>query len=286
MIRNNENLEVLMKHCIVAMIVLCLSLPTLADDINIPSWRSLPGSTFSVWSYDDDAPDDDIFPRLDVPDYSSFVWGTGLEIPEFKYAEGELDPEDPTDFASQLFAEDAYHFDTVDASGRDGIMEFNGAFSYDLNNFSDFDSSKIIQVQMTWKSADEELESIFAEVDIIKDDHPHPIEDLFEFEFDLFEDHIDLGDGWNLTTMEMIIDPSPDFEAITFESIFDYELVEVEPGEFEEVPLFSNILVDEIIIETFLDQEGLLEIVVPEPATLSMLGLGSLFLMIRKKKLN
>ena len=72
---------------LLAAVGFCLtfSVPSVADDLNPAPFRGLPGSTVSHWTYDEDAPGDPVFPRLDAPESSSFVsrpgWSLERSIP-------------------------------------------------------------------------------------------------------------------------------------------------------------------------------------------------------------
>jgi hypothetical protein len=306
--------EIMMKKLITLLLVLAFAAPALADDIEAwyAPFRGDPGSTYSQWTYDDpcgvyeyDPPEVYSFvshpEKLDpcfIPygsDYSAQVWGTNVS-----------DWGDPC----MPWIPAAY--------GRTGMIEFWGA-SWDISNFIHEQPAKDIWVQITYQNPLSPGTSVdfgfgsgtFAdpcappttgaydgptatwpsgmeifgtwEEPVDPCDPCGPVETWGWYEGPLDEwdpswpdptdswgeeywfDAVLINsglrpDGWIHEVFKITYDFNPDFE--WFEGGFWDDMAQ-------------TVLIDQIVIETLC--------YVPEPATMVLLGLGSL-LMIRRKR--
>lgn len=148
-----------------------------ADDLNPPSWRGLPGSTVSNWTYDDAPSSGDPEWPLEAPEYSNFVshpekgdpgnflaratdegwlWEQGVAWDGATWASWNsgwpLPPEHyENNFSLQVWAAGAGGHTWVPTyGGRTGVIN-NFAGSYDIYNFWSMQPLKDIWVQITWK---------------------------------------------------------------------------------------------------------------------------------------
>ena len=47
-----------MKKLLIFVMVLAISAPSLADDLNLPDWAGAPGTVYGIWNFPTDLPDD------------------------------------------------------------------------------------------------------------------------------------------------------------------------------------------------------------------------------------
>jgi hypothetical protein len=233
-----------------------------ADDLNPPSYRGLPGSTFSHWTYDEPAPVDpttgpdmdDAFPWLDAPESSGFVPHPDFEDPEPVQViyEDEFEGDFPgLDFADnfswQLFA--IHGGWQQEFMGRSGVLVDYEGGSWDINNFIDNAPQKFIRLQLTWKPMDRVPEEFFFEVEWFDEDED--VEEFVEDSRDPFENSVTMADGWIHSTFDFnYIEPNPDVEFLG--------LFPVGPRDLD-----AFIAVDQVVIDT---------ISIPEPATWALVG--------------
>ncbi len=268
-----------------------IAAPSGDGDTSPASYRGLPGSTYSHWTYDAQAPVpavDGPFPRLDAPEFSSYVPHPNFGNPatlQQEYLNDWAGDYPGLDFTNQFswqqyalsewYGHGAMH--TTDSGygtnnmwmGREGVLRDVAELSWDINNFIDEEPLKKIKLQIVWKEDDTE--------DITASKFKFEIEtfdptgdDFVVFNEDPFENYTDLGDGWYHSVFEFEVEPNPDYEYIT--------LISKNPastGQNGGTNNIASIAVDEVVIDT---------ISIPEPATISVLGLGSLLLARRKRR--
>ncbi len=136
--------------------------------------------------------------------------------------------------------------------GHSGVWSLSGAIQTEIPNYQILNDYKLIQIQLTWST---EFPVPVAPVVIIESDPVGEVTLLDEETIILGPTGVpSAGDNWYHTTFLYEIVPNPNIETIT---------------------ISGTIMVDELVIDT---------ICVPEPATMSLLVIGGIALLIRRRK--
>jgi len=304
----------MMNKLIVLVLALAIAAPALADDLIPAPFRGEPGSTYSQWSYDDGEGVYD----WDLPETFSFVSHPDKEDPYIEDpCSGAFSAQvwgipDPCQAGGEVWV-DTY-------MGRDGVINF-GMASWDLNNFwSDpVQPAKDMWVQITYHNGTE----VSSEIDFLGMGGFDPTADpcapdtMGEYECPDAEwpegmevmwtwmqlvdpcDPCGPEEQWNWMESELVdwdpAWPDPLYTWSSSEFWFDGELVsetlltdgwihevwkmtaDFNPDfEWFEFGYVEGVMIDQIVIETLC--------YVPEPATMVLLGLGSLMMIRRKKR--
>ena len=294
----------MMKKLIALVLVLAFAAPAMADDIEewYAPFRGEPGTTYSQWTYNDPCGVYD----WDPAEAWSFVPHPEKEDPDPSLVYGEP--------AIQVWGNNMRDYSDPcmpwipSAFGRDGIVDF--AFgSWDISNFIHEQPAKDLWVQITYQNPLNPGVSVPWQGD--------PCEGYFAGAGTWGEGEGDVPWGWT-----EFPDPCDPCEMVEYEAPLDeydpcmpdplYTWMGYPPGEYPDEPwaeavlvnsqvlpdgwihevyamtldlnpmhewfemgYVTNVLIDQIVIETLC--------YVPEPATMVLLGLGSL-LMIRRKR--
>ena len=131
--------------------------------------------------------------------------------------------------------------------GRQGLWPLSGAFTIEIDNSPSTIPDKIVWIQLTWAQ-----QTTYGEPGTIFDDISGATATLVQDTI-VGETGESIGDGyWHHSVYSMVISPNPDFERIV---------------------ISGGIIVDELVIDT----------ICPEPMTLSMLAIGGVMLLRKKK---
>ena len=132
-----------MKKIIMFVMVLAISAPSLADDLNPPYWAGAPGTIYGIWEFPVKLP-------RGTGLYHFFPYG---DYPE----EGEMVPHDtnpdPDEFTATVDTEGAHKHMTATSvevaptwkqvhEGREGVLVSPMAFELHVNNFEVYVFSK------------------------------------------------------------------------------------------------------------------------------------------------
>jgi hypothetical protein len=191
---NDMNFSKTMLAAVFGLVVFLMAATfALADDLNPPPWRGLPGTTFQKWEFsvDDRTPDPDSVnnpygnPQMTV---TPTRWPP-LPDPGFEWA------------------------DTF--QGRQGVYSLSGEIDTTIPNQGELNPEKHIRLQMTWFFQEE-----FNWVD--KPEYrPYVVSPLGggQTYFTLTEEDL-LENGWHHTTFDAVISPNPPFETITLSGAY------------------------------------------------------------------
>jgi len=173
-----------------------------ADDISIPPWRGLPGTTSQEWDFltGDQTPD------------SEFTYAPdGTEVPyDNQYGGAE----------AKYFPGTGQHWWPV-LDGRDGVLPLSGAIYLDIWNVPELNPRKEIQLQITWQ------EQVPKEVPIVTFEHFEPGSEPFEGHV-ADQITIPLEGEWKHTTFDLVITPNPSFETIRIGGAIDVDQIVVD----------------------------------------------------------
>jgi len=198
-----------MKKIIMFVMVLAISAPALADDLNPPDWSCGPGTVYGIWNFDEESPSGDTADPAFREDYPEEGW---ME-PHDTYPNPEEHTETSDTGAHQYMMQNYTDGETQDwwwlanYEGRKGVICASMGLGFELNNFPG-DSTKLIRVQITWWPflQNEGPEGPGAEEVWIE----RPFGDELSYVEDDFLDHLvaeieDVGDGWKHSTYEFEI---------------------------------------------------------------------------------
>ncbi|MDP6545842.1 MAG: PEP-CTERM sorting domain-containing protein [Phycisphaerae bacterium] len=229
-----------MKKTTTLLVVICLFATTgaLADDLNPPSWRGQGGTSWALWEFHDDnpnnpPPDDGWLPFGDPNITITPGPGAGW-FDVFRDQSGAPlygDPQDPS--------QPGY-----------GWWNLSGEIDILLQNRPTIQPHKEIWIQITWQ--------------------PQALGN---------QPILTVTDPENGTTPEILtplIGPDvlfPDPLTPVFFSVYHIDLPLNPP--WEEIKIRGGINIDELVIDTWCT---------PEPATMSLLGMGALAMLRRKRR--
>jgi hypothetical protein len=205
--------DLIMKKIIMFVMVLAISAPALADDLNPPDWAGRPGTIYGIWNFPTELPDGDgemeSFPFGDYPE-------EGLMVPH------ETN-DDPCEYDETIDTEGVAHQHMMivwgehspkweeSYEGRQGVLLPPSGFSPGSYNFAG-NGTMLIRLQMTY----------FGEGEIAE----------FYFDDEIVEppeEQIDIGDGWTHSTWEFTYDSgtNPDEGSVYFQVFNDFAIDQI-----------------------------------------------------------
>ncbi len=199
-----------MKKIIMFVMVLAISAPSLADDLNPPDWAGAPGTIYGIWNFDVEAPSGDTGPatsenREDYPEEGAMVSHAAHDDPcEFT---DTSDTEGAHKYMRQDWTEGDWSWSAT-YQRREGVLSSEEGIGFTLNNFEG-SGTKLIRLQITWWPLPE------AGVDNFwlarsNGDELGPLAP----DKRLVAEIADVGDGWRHSTYEFEIAGNPSWEEL------------------------------------------------------------------------
>ncbi len=190
--------DLIMKKLIMFLMVLTISTPALADDLNPPDWALGPGTIYGIWEF----PSADSGQEGDYPEVGEMVPHATNPDPE------ELTSTSDPDEVAHQYMEVSYASGASwleDHEGREGVVSHG--MSFWANNFFPGEGTKLIRLQVTWTGSEI---SIFY-VGAGGGTYTGPAE-WYPLSEDVHIETVDLGDGWSHSTYEFLIEGNPYWE--------------------------------------------------------------------------
>ena len=200
------------------VIVLAISAPALADDLNPPDWALGPGTIYGIWEF----PSEDSGQEGDYPEVGEMV--PHATNPDPEEMTGTSDPDE----VAHQYMEVSY---TAGATwvesheGREGVVSHG--MSFWASNFPGA-CTKLIRLQVTWTGSEISIFYIGAGGGT----YTGPVE-WFPSAEDVWIETVDLGDGWSHSTYEFLLEGNPYWEWVYVGAIED-----------------GTIYLDQIVIDT------------------------------------
>jgi len=142
-----------MKKLIMFVMVLAISAPSLADDLNPPDWAGAPGTIYGIWNFDEESPSGDTGDPSIRDDYPE----EGEMVPHDTHPEPEemtedSDTEGAHKYMMETWTEGWEWFESY--QGRDGVITADVGWEFLMNNFEG-SGTKLIRLQITWWPSEE-----------------------------------------------------------------------------------------------------------------------------------
>ncbi|MHC4214231.1 MAG: hypothetical protein ACYSWP_12760 [Planctomycetota bacterium] len=201
-----------MKKLVTLVMILAIATPALAEDLNPPEWAGAPGSMKAYWTYDEDAPGDPDWPRLDAPDepmevtpHSEREGPEDLQLLYEEEFEGEYPGLDFTGvYALQNGAGDPQVTETPAVwestfQGHSGVLTGITMMGYEINNFEyNSEGHKDVLIQITWYLETGSVEDEGFDIWLLLEGfgEGEALTGGFADYADSIDTEIDLGGGW------------------------------------------------------------------------------------------
>ena len=188
--------------------VLAISAPSMADDLNPPDWAGAPGTIYGIWNFDEESPSGDTEDPAIRDDYPE----EGAMVPHDTHPEPEemtqtSDTKGAHKYMIESWTEGWSWLEMYE--GRDGVITADVGWEFFMNNFEG-NGTKLIRLQITWWPSEEAdfVQWYWSWND--EDDEEGP-EDPTDY---LVSEIEDVGDGWRHSTYEIEIPLNPYNEGI------------------------------------------------------------------------
>lgn len=235
--------------CVLIVVFGILAASATADDMLPPDWRGEPGTIMAEWS----------------------SWGQAGVGPGMLVLLGDQVTANPGDFDPMATAAYAHWNSSVVVldswAGRTGVLEVNpggglGPVSFGLRNYDNDNPLKRIRIQITFMgSGVMDFYVASGSGGGIPGDPPWPTLPWTKRDA-IVATSYQHDDGWTTSAYDLSIEPNPDWEVIMLDWGYTGPDTWVS-------------WIDQVVIDTQC---------VPEPATLSLLGLGALAVIRRRRK--